>query len=134
MNTWTCPHCGEAIEDTFETCWKCGTSREGAPPADPSLYDPATRDALTDPNYDGDAWVQSRQLDPFGGIFSYQPEMVAPPSPPCPICHFTEYAWGRVAHHDNSVIYLENNGPMFDNAGPIRVRRCVRCGNLQMFV
>ncbi len=26
---WTCAKCGERIEDTFDACWKCGTSRVG---------------------------------------------------------------------------------------------------------
>jgi len=24
---WTCPRCGEKLEDQFGKCWKCGTSR-----------------------------------------------------------------------------------------------------------
>ncbi len=26
---WTCPSCGERIEDQFDACWECGTSGEG---------------------------------------------------------------------------------------------------------
>jgi hypothetical protein len=26
---WSCPRCHESIEDSFDVCWKCGTSREG---------------------------------------------------------------------------------------------------------
>jgi hypothetical protein len=26
---WTCPKCGSEVEDTFDVCWSCGTSREG---------------------------------------------------------------------------------------------------------
>jgi ribosomal protein L37AE/L43A len=25
--TWTCPQCGEKVEDQFTNCWKCGHSR-----------------------------------------------------------------------------------------------------------
>ena len=28
---WTCPKCGEEVEETFEVCWNCGTSKEGVP-------------------------------------------------------------------------------------------------------
>jgi hypothetical protein len=28
---WTCAGCSESIEDQFEICWSCGTSREGRP-------------------------------------------------------------------------------------------------------
>src|SRR5262245_44460684 len=25
--TWTCPNCGEKLEEQFTSCWKCGTAR-----------------------------------------------------------------------------------------------------------
>lgn len=25
--TWTCPNCGEAVEDNFDLCWNCQNSR-----------------------------------------------------------------------------------------------------------
>ena len=28
----TCPKCGEAFEKGFDSCWKCGTRRDGSPP------------------------------------------------------------------------------------------------------
>ncbi len=35
---WLCGKCGETIEDeAFDTCWKCGTGRDGvAAPAEPA--------------------------------------------------------------------------------------------------
>ena len=30
---WECKHCSEQLEDSFETCWSCGYSRDGSPPA-----------------------------------------------------------------------------------------------------
>lgn len=26
---WTCPSCGEELEDNYTACWKCGTSLDG---------------------------------------------------------------------------------------------------------
>jgi uncharacterized membrane protein YvbJ len=26
---WTCPNCGEPIDDGFDACWKCGAARDG---------------------------------------------------------------------------------------------------------
>ncbi len=26
-STWTCSECGEQIDEQFNSCWKCGTSR-----------------------------------------------------------------------------------------------------------
>jgi hypothetical protein len=31
---WRCPHCGEHVDDEFETCWKCGTAADGTPDPD----------------------------------------------------------------------------------------------------
>jgi hypothetical protein len=30
---WTCTKCAESCEDSFDACWKCGTSREGTAPS-----------------------------------------------------------------------------------------------------
>ena len=30
---WLCTECGERHRDSFETCWKCGRSRDGTPAA-----------------------------------------------------------------------------------------------------
>ena len=32
---WTCKKCSESHEDSFDVCWKCGTSKEGI--ADPTF-------------------------------------------------------------------------------------------------
>ena len=47
---WICLNCSESIEDAFDVCWNCGTSRAGKP--NPSFQseapDPST-DVTTDP-------------------------------------------------------------------------------------
>lgn len=30
--TWKCPNCGQAVEEQFTECWKCGHSRPDAAP------------------------------------------------------------------------------------------------------
>jgi len=35
---WTCVKCGERHEEAFDTCWKCGTGRDGAPQPDPVIF------------------------------------------------------------------------------------------------
>ena len=48
---WTCSKCETKVDPAFDTCWNCGTSREGvedpsfvkaddAPPIEDSQYDP----------------------------------------------------------------------------------------------
>jgi uncharacterized membrane protein YhaH (DUF805 family) len=31
---WICPKCKEECEDTFDSCWNCGTGRDGLPGAE----------------------------------------------------------------------------------------------------
>ena len=32
---WKCKKCKETCEDTFDSCWNCGTGRDGVPSAEP---------------------------------------------------------------------------------------------------
>ena len=32
--TWTCPQCGEKVEEQFTQCWKCGHNRPASPVAE----------------------------------------------------------------------------------------------------
>jgi len=32
--TWTCPNCGERVEEQFTQCWKCGHNRPASPTAE----------------------------------------------------------------------------------------------------
>jgi hypothetical protein len=42
----TCPNCGEPFEDGFDSCWKCGTGRDGSRPKEwTSLLDNTTKAA-----------------------------------------------------------------------------------------
>jgi len=29
---WKCPKCSESVEDSFDSCWNCGTGKDGSPP------------------------------------------------------------------------------------------------------
>ena len=33
-STWTCPQCGERVEEQFTQCWKCGQTRPESPGAE----------------------------------------------------------------------------------------------------
>lgn len=35
---WTCPNCSEVHEDQFDSCWKCGTEKNGVLTNTPELY------------------------------------------------------------------------------------------------
>jgi hypothetical protein len=44
---WSCPSCGAKVDNSFEVCWSCGTSRDGE--ADPAFV-------RAD---DDDGWIQT---------------------------------------------------------------------------
>jgi hypothetical protein len=35
---WNCPNCAEGLNDAFEVCWSCGTTKDGT--VDPHFLDP----------------------------------------------------------------------------------------------
>lgn len=43
--SWQCPRCAKQVEEEFEVCWNCGTSREGVPDPD---FQPAAPPAMDD--------------------------------------------------------------------------------------
>ena len=45
-STSICPSCGETFEDGFDSCWKCGTGRDGSRPQEwPSVESLPSRPA-----------------------------------------------------------------------------------------
>lgn len=60
---WTCSHCHEEVEATFDVCWSCGASREGQ----------------TDPTFQSDA---HRELDDDHASREPESSHVEPVSPP----------------------------------------------------
>ncbi len=55
-NVWHCPLCGEAVEDAFDTCWRCGAGKDGIAaadfqrePDDPSVTDPGPKPERAEP-------------------------------------------------------------------------------------
>ena len=35
----TCPNCGEPFENGFDSCWKCGTGKDGSPPKEAKAFE-----------------------------------------------------------------------------------------------
>ena len=47
---WTCSSCQSTVDEVFEACWNCGTSREGEP--DPTFLRADDQEAIADPDVD----------------------------------------------------------------------------------
>lgn len=43
-----CPKCGEPFEERFDSCWKCGTGRDGSPPKHAIPLEAPTRSAAVE--------------------------------------------------------------------------------------
>jgi hypothetical protein len=63
---WTCKKCGEQVEDDFEVCWSCGTTREGFEDA---AFDPETEGVMGDQAYQ--ARQVARQQEQFVTVASF---------------------------------------------------------------
>jgi len=48
---WTCPSCNSTVDEVFEACWNCGTSRDGV--ADPTFVRADDAGPIADPLVDG---------------------------------------------------------------------------------
>ena len=75
---WKCPKCGEEIEETFDTCWRCGTSRGGTPVEVPSAVEasPVPSRGGREPSQKAqpllvrykDAYRQANAITAFGSV------------------------------------------------------------------
>jgi hypothetical protein len=46
----TCPNCGEPFEDRLDSCWKCGTRRDGSRPKQWTPVEVSAKDAVVEPD------------------------------------------------------------------------------------
>ena len=104
-DTWTCPNCDELIETNFDSCWRCGTDREGTPPASPAIY---------------------TRPDNYTGLERFDAREIAP----CPICDSISFSWDNIMA--KSFEYSEPSDELGVWYKP-QLRRCLACGNLQLF-
>jgi hypothetical protein len=56
---------------------------------------------------------------------------------PCPCCGSQSYAWGWLSEGRGEARFLEDDGSLLHELGlggeRLRARKCLRCGNLQLF-
>ena len=105
---WTCQKCSESIEGTLDVCWNCGTSADGQP-------DPKFVSESVDPNEQ--AWLLQNAA--------------------CEICDGDEFEWGYLGPY--RAVYKSEDAGLIESltvlgGQSVRVRKCSRCRNLQLFV
>lgn len=122
---WKCGNCHERLEDSFDVCWSCGTSKEGFP--DPT-FQPAAR---------GD--------DPVSAEPS--PEMGAERTPAndrtCPDCSGALHAIRIIDKaHNGGHTQLEYTLPearrsfwtgRYEIAGKVTAYLCESCGRIVLY-
>jgi hypothetical protein len=69
---WKCPKCKEECEDNFDSCWSCGTGRDGSPSAEPfperssiASESLATASSTPMPSKSGRRSIMSRYTDAY---------------------------------------------------------------------
>jgi hypothetical protein len=76
----TCPNCGEPFEDRLDSCWKCGTRRDGSHPKQWTPVEVNANEATVEPDElcpkCGSSNVRRGQLLPVGrgGGLMFEPE------------------------------------------------------------
>ncbi len=102
-----CPRCGETIEPEFDTCWNCGTHRDGRPPGPAFARETGFADA-----------APSRDLD-------------------CLRCRAPMAPMGRLRFHEGSramPFLLGDLGELFVNRQHFDAYACERCGKVEFFL
>lgn len=64
---WKCPKCGEAVENSYDTCWNCGTAEDGSPSENETEFNKIKRTIQNEMERNGNR----------GGFFSFQ-KMITP--------------------------------------------------------
>jgi hypothetical protein len=116
---WKCVKCSEKLEDSFDVCWSCGTSKDG----------------VEDPNF--------RKADdvPPERISEAVAEAVERGEEPernpimCPRCRRKlDYVGTKAFHEGNRWGVLGDLGEIFVNKERFDVYCCPRCGRVEFFV
>ena len=120
---WKCLGCGEQLEDQFDACWNCGTSKNG------------TRDQDSPP--DKPIFADAKQLEPYA-------TSKVPLPTPCPKCDGKMQQGFIVDTGDGRSVSLWVEGPPEDSfwlgvkvpadkTVPIGTFRCTSCGFLESY-
>ena len=116
---WQCVKCREELEETFDVCWKCGTSREGVEDPDFRAADEVPLEPVTEAV--GEAVEPRQEAD-------RSPLM-------CPRCQrMLDFVGTKSFHEGTRWGFLGDLGELFVNKERFDVYCCPRCGRVEFFV
>jgi hypothetical protein len=102
---WTCTKCQERIEDGFDTCWNCGTSRAG----------------VEDPEFEAEEGADTR-----GGTAGRDVD--------CLRCNTAlDFVGVRNFHEGTRWGVIGNLAELFVRTEGFEVYVCSRCGHVEFF-
>jgi len=117
---WQCVKCREELEDAFEVCWNCGTSRDGT--EDPSF---TKADDLPPEAYANLIATTGSPIKP-----NKEESPIA-----CPRCdRRLDYVGTKSFHEGTRFGALGDLGELFVNKERFDVYCCPRCGRVEFFV
>jgi hypothetical protein len=116
---WQCVKCREQLDDSFDSCWNCGTSKEG-------IEDPAFQKA----DEIATAKIKASASQP------YTPSDLIGDNPlSCPRCdRKLDYVGSKMFHEGTRWGAFGDLGELFVNKEKFDVYCCPRCGRVEFFV
>ena len=126
---WQCVKCREEVEDSFEVCWNCGTSREG-------IEDPTFQKAEdVAPAPEAEQFVPAPEAARFAAAEN-QPEDEAEKAPlHCLRCETKlDYVGAKSFHEGMQWGVLGNLAELFVNREHFDIYCCPKCGHVEFFM
>ncbi|MBN1589680.1 MAG: hypothetical protein JW888_09205 [Pirellulales bacterium] len=116
---WQCVKCREQIEDAFNVCWRCGTSKEGVEDPDFRGVDNAFSEQSEAPSETRATTDQAAENHPLS----------------CPRCRcMLDYIGTKAFHEGKRWGVLGDLGELFVNKERFDVYCCPNCGRVEFFV
>jgi uncharacterized protein YbaR (Trm112 family) len=114
---WQCVKCREKLEDGFDVCWNCGTSKDGVEDPDFRKVDDVSPEQFSEPV--AEAVEDGHEPDPIM----------------CPQCRRKlDYVGTKAFHEGARWGVLGDIGELFVNKERFDVYCCPRCGRVAFFV
>ena len=120
---WKCNSCQESVEDSYDVCWNCGTSKDGVP-------DPTFRRVENARDMESGRPGRGNSTSPT----TRSPAAVVDPIA-CPRCdEELEHLGTKRFHEGANWGILGELGEMFVKRERFDIYVCPRCGRVEFFV
>jgi len=115
---WSCTKCREKLEDDFDVCWNCGTTKDGVEDPDFRKADDAPTEEV-EPELDISITAKKKRVSKLQ----------------CLRCKSTMHFLGEKSFHEGTRWgALGDLGELFVNKESFDLYACVRCGRVEFFV